>query len=170
MHMREIPITGKQYCIVIRIPQSWAKPHMVDMGSPKFFTRNSKGKHPLDYHEIRSAFDLSGDARQRIEKFQTKRLGDIIAGTTVPVKLGTGPKTILHLIPLSMPDPSVMFDIRTISESFRDRENMFVAALDHSHERYNLEGYQAYVRVGNREKDEEEEVTGYVQVFRNGTI
>lgn len=170
VHMKEIQVADKHYCIVIRIPQSWAKPHMVDMGSPKFFTRNSKGKHPLDYHEIRSAFDLSGDARQRIEAFHTRRLGDIIAGITVPVKLGNGPKTIVHLIPLSMSDPSVTFDVRSIAESLRDRENMFIAALDHSHERYNLEGYQAYVRIGNKEKGEEEETTGYVQVFRNGSI
>jgi len=100
--MKEIHVVDKHYCLVIQIPQSWAKPHMVDMGNPKFFTRNSKGKHPLDYHEIRSAFDLSGDARQRIEAFHTKRLGDIIAGITAPVKLGNGPKTIVHLIPLSM--------------------------------------------------------------------
>lgn len=170
VHMKEIQVTDKQYCIVIRIPQSWAKPHMVDMGSPKFFTRNSKGKHPLDYHEIRSAFDLSGEARQRIEQFQTKRLVDIIAGTTAPVKLGDGPKTIMHLIPLSMSDSSVTFDVRAVAESFRDRDNMFIAALDHSHERYNLEGYQAYVRIGNKAKGEAEETTGYVQVFRNGAI
>lgn len=170
VHMKEIQVADKKYCIVIRVPQSWAKPHMVDMGSPKFFTRNSKGKYPLDYHEIRSVFDLSGDARQRIEQFQTKRLGDIFAGTTTPVRLGNGPKTILHLIPLSMSDPSVTFDVRTIAESFRDRENMFIRALDHSHERYNLEGYQDYVRIGNKEKGEEEETTGYVQVFRNGSI
>jgi len=64
----------------------------------------------------------------------------------------------------------VTFDIRSIADSFRDRENMFIAALDHSHERYNLEGYQAYVRIGNKDKGEEEETTGYVQVFRNGSI
>jgi len=170
VYMKEIQVEGNRYCIVIRIQQSWVKPHMVEMGRPKFFIRNSKGKHPLDYHEIRSAFDLSGDVRQRIEQFQNRRLTEIIAGNTAPVRLGDGPKTILHLIPLSLADTSVTFDIRKISESLRNHKNMFLASIEHSHERYNLEGYQAYVRVGNKEKDKEEATTGYVQVFRNGSF
>ncbi|MCK5018430.1 MAG: ATP-binding protein, partial [Candidatus Peribacteraceae bacterium] len=141
IYIKEIPVSSGRYCIVLKIQQSWLKPHMVDMGSNKFFTRNSKGKHPLNYQEIKVAFDLSGDAKDRIEMFRANRITEIITGNTTPIQMGNGPKTILHLVPLSMSDTSIAFDVRQIAKSIRQNENMFIASLAHSHERYNLDGY-----------------------------
>src|SRR5688500_3252299 len=43
--------------LLIRIPHSWAMPHMVSyQGATKFYSRNSAGKYPLDISEIRALF------------------------------------------------------------------------------------------------------------------
>lgn len=57
--MRAVPLKGKRFVIVIRIPKSWASPHMITKGSSKFYSRNSAGKYPLDVFEIRTAFNVS---------------------------------------------------------------------------------------------------------------
>jgi hypothetical protein len=43
--------------LIVRIPRSWAAPHMVTFQqSGKFFKRHSGGKHQLDVFEVRDAF------------------------------------------------------------------------------------------------------------------
>ena len=66
--------------LVIRIPKSWAGPHMVTFKNlSRFFSRTSAGKQQLDVGEIRSAFTASGDLRAKITAFRTERLGKIVA-------------------------------------------------------------------------------------------
>ncbi len=65
--IRSIPFDSSNCVIVIRIPKSWASPHMVTFkGSSKFYSRNSAGKYQLDVSEIRSAFLLSETIAERI--------------------------------------------------------------------------------------------------------
>jgi len=48
---------GKGFIILVRIPQSFASPHMVKFqNTSRFFCRNSAGKYQLDVQEIRNAF------------------------------------------------------------------------------------------------------------------
>ena len=91
--------------LVIRIPKSWAGPHMVTFKNlSRFFSRTSAGKQQLDVGEIRSAFTASGDLRAKITTFRTERLGKIIANEA-PIDLAAGPKIVLHLVPLSILNP-----------------------------------------------------------------
>src|SRR5262249_40798133 len=97
--------------LVIRIPKSWAGPHMVTFKNlSRFFSRTSAGKNQLDVGEIRSAFAASGDLRAKISAFRTERLGKIIANEG-PVSLAETPKIILHLVPLSILDPTAQVDL-----------------------------------------------------------
>jgi hypothetical protein len=55
VRMKSVAGFPKGPVIVVRIPKSWASPHMVRVGkSTRFYSRNSTGKHQLDAREIRA--------------------------------------------------------------------------------------------------------------------
>jgi len=74
--------------IVLRVPQSWAAPHMVTFNNlSRFFARTSAGKYQLDVGEIRASFLLSESQQNRMRHFREDRLGKIMADETpVPVR------------------------------------------------------------------------------------
>ena len=84
--------------ILLRVPKSWASPHMVKFSS-RFFSRTSAGKYQFDAGEIRAAFLASESLTDRISAFRCERVGRILAGET-PVGLEPGPKLVLHLLPI----------------------------------------------------------------------
>ena len=70
--------------IAIRIPQSFALPHMVRFKEHnKFYSRNSNGKYLVDISELRNLFLLSESAFERIRKFREERLS-MIKDKTIP--------------------------------------------------------------------------------------
>ena len=74
---------GDGFIIFVRIPQSFASPHMVTFkNSSKFYSRNSSGKFQLDVHEIRNAFLATDSQADRIRSFLQDRLAKIIADET----------------------------------------------------------------------------------------
>src|SRR5947209_3490588 len=55
--IKVVPLESSGAALVIRIPRSFAKPHMVIFkGSSRFFSRNTSGKYQLDVAELRAAF------------------------------------------------------------------------------------------------------------------
>jgi hypothetical protein len=161
-HIRGIDGLPAGPAILIRIPKSWASPHMVTFkkGS-RFFARTSAGKYQLDVHEIRSAFTASGDLRARISAFRTDRLGKIIANEA-PISLPAAPKIILHLVPLTILDPGTQFDLHLLDKD----PNLAAPIQNHSYgQRFNLDGFLGYGPSGRTGGQR-----GYVQVFRSGAI
>ncbi len=60
-HMWPIPLQTSRVAIIIRIPRSWALPHVVKFERHwRSYSRNSAGKYPLDVSEVKALFDLSG--------------------------------------------------------------------------------------------------------------
>ena len=161
--IRPILLENVKYCIIVRIPQSWMKPHMVSLGSSKFYYRNSNGKQPLDILEIRAAFQLSGTAQERIMRFKAERVNNLIANDP-PVPMEQGAKTLLHLIPISASDPSIGFDVSKIESEIGTRKNVFLEPSS-GRGRYNFDGYLSYTTPPR-----ERSACAYMQVFRNGTI
>lgn len=152
--IRSIPLSSSNCVIVIRIPKSWASPHMVTFkGSSKFYSRNSAGKYQLDVSEIRGAFLLSETIAERIRNFRAERLGKIVAGET-PTRLNDNPKIVLHIVPFGAFDPGVKIDLSQI-------HNLPIAPINSSgwSDRYNFNGILRHYLQN-----------GYVQVFRNGII
>src|SRR5262245_39896332 len=87
VNSRDVPLSTGKYVIVIRIPKSWAAPHMVKFKqSSKFYSRTSKGKYQLDVAELRAAFVLSESVAERIKNFRASRLGNVVSGET-PVRI-----------------------------------------------------------------------------------
>ena len=155
---------GKGFVIILRIPQSFASPHMITFkGASKFFSRNSAGKYQLDVNEIRTAFLATESQTDRIKRFREERLGRIIADET-PVILSSPHRLVVHIIPIKSFLNNERLDITSIPESelvipFRPIGS---GVADH---RFNFDGF---VSLGS--KDDSKNVRSYCQLFNNGTI
>jgi len=149
--------------LLVRIPKSWAGPHMVTFQeTSRFHTRNNGGKHQMDVTEIRSAFAESEALPEKIRGFRDDRLGKIIAGET-PVPLPDEPKMVLHVIPLSAFSLDFRIDPRTMKEH---RSELTPFGGDYSSYRFNLDGF---ITVEGPIQ-ETQKYLGYCQTFRSGTI
>lgn len=157
-----IPISGKPPVVLIRIPRSWAQPHMVKFGgSSKFFSRNSAGKYQLDVDELRAAFALSETTAEQIRNFRRERLAAIVAGETpVPLDDNT-PRLIVHSVPVAAFDPASSIDLSQLGSGnlvplmpIGDNVNSF---------RRNFDGF--VTAAGSPDG-----YYSYLQVFRNGTV
>lgn len=146
--------------LVIRIPKSWAGPHMVTYKNlSRFFSRTSAGKHQLDVREIRSAFNASGDQHSKIAAFRTDQLGKIIANEG-PVQLPELPKVILHLVPLSVLDSTSQVDLSPLQGDHAKIPPLHGSGCS---VRHNLDGLLTYTQYRN-----DQPAQAYLQVFRSG--
>lgn len=147
--------------IVIRIPRSFASPHMVTFKKhSRFYSRYSTGKQPLDVDEIRSAFALSVALPERIRNFRYDRISKVIADET-PALLISGPKIIFHLLPIASLDPVTQIDISSIKQ----RSVPAPMGTTSWNYRYNFDGFLHY-----SSSNQGGATYAYLQVFRSGAI
>lgn len=149
--------------LIVRVPQSWAGPHMVTYkGSSRFFSRGSAGKFPMDVSEIRSAFDASNEIPKRIKSWRDERLGKIMADSG-PAPLDSNGILVAHLIPLS----SFANPWKFAAEDLNG-DGLFFPPLCESgyNRRLNMDGLLTFAQSNNARGH----VTGYAQVFRSGII
>lgn len=158
--MRSVPLKGKRFVIIIRIPKSWASPHMITKGSSKFYSRNSAGKYPLDVFEIRTAFNVFGAAAERMKSFRAEALARIVAGE-MPAAVGAGPKMALAIVPLGAFEPASRFDVSAIVQRYRSGKGTLPLPLTglFSGWRYNFDGLLTYDDRGS-----------YAQVYGSGIV
>jgi Putative DNA-binding domain len=159
---RFIPGFTGGYVLAMRVPQSWAAPHMVTYKSvSRFFSRGTNGKYPLDISEIRAAFVLSESRRDRLHSFRNERLGRLASEET-PTPLQGGPgKLALHIVPFSALDPAYVLDLPSIELHLTNLTPIYDRGYTR---RYNFDGilhFSAADQGGS---------TDYVQLFRNGSI
>lgn len=151
-----IPVNGSKIVLLIRIPRSWAMPHMVTYkGHSRFFSRTSAGKYQLDVHELRAAFLASETVGERIRNFRRERVAKIIAGET-PLAMREGGKIVLHIIPMNAFDPAAKYDTSLLQNRIEDLPPLYT---DSWSSRHNFDGFLGYSGDGS-----------YVQVFRNGIV
>lgn len=151
-----IPLRTSKDAIIIRIPMSWASPHMVTFkNNSKFHSRNSAGKYQLDVSELRAAFVLSETTTERIRNFRIERLSKIIAGET-PILLNETAKIILHIIPFGAFNPAKRFDVSSLASDVGKLQQISAPVGD---TRHNFDGYLSFKNS-----------LSYLQVFRNGII
>lgn len=147
--------------MIMRITQSWSSPHMVKHNN-RFYSRTSSGKYPLDVHEIRAAFALSEALPERMKQFRADRLAKIVAGET-PVKLNTGAKIVVHLIPFEAFARGKGISGALLNIQARELPPIY-PSTGWTH-RYNLDGLLTFEPAGDRST-----AYTYVQVFRAGII
>jgi hypothetical protein len=156
--------------LVVRVPASWAAPHMVtrygrDTLKPQFYKRHNGGNHPMDIDEVRAAFTLSGTRIERLRRFREERISLLTTQhESLPTVGGAGVKYVLHLLPFSAFEPTAAVDISRLE----GREWGPSPAFPYSRSRYprfNFEGHIVQDFPDNRG-----EMFGYVQIFRSGAI
>ncbi|MBN2207860.1 MAG: ATP-binding protein [Candidatus Coatesbacteria bacterium] len=160
--IQPVALTTGSVAMVIRIGTSWALPHVVSWHKHwRFYSRNSAGKYPLDVQELRSLFALSETRAEWIRNFRAERLARIL-GPEPPVALPEGAKLVLHLVPLSAPDPAASYDV-TLAHKGRSKLGP-IGSGDWRH-RYNFDGCLLFDRPYQGPYSE-----SYLQFLRNGIL
>ena len=147
--------------LLIRVPMSWAGPHMVTFrGTSRFFGRNSRGKFQLDVRELAAAFSRMTTVEERLGQFRTDRIGKILAGET-PARLYEGAPTILHMVPYSaLHDPNQL-DIASLDTALPGLHPLRSQRRDL---RYNFEGLAVFPVTSDGIAH------AYLQLFRSGAL
>jgi len=161
MSNRWILLTNSKIVIIFRIKQSWAAPHVVEFQKHwRFFSRNSRGKYPMDIQELRAAFLLSETTIDRIRNFRSHRVNEILENKT-PIKLEDGPRIILHVIPLNAFTPGFNYNVSLL---YPHRHNLIPKWDADLSVRYNFEGFVVYLVCGPGKS------YAYAQFYRNGLV
>jgi hypothetical protein len=155
-----VPLGPKGVAIIIRLPQSFALPHVVKYGGTfKFYSRTSAGKYQLDVAELRSLFALFEATAERVRNFRLERLGTIVANQA-PALMEEGPKLVLHLVSFRAFEPGARYDLAEITHDPVDTKPMACGGWDNW---FNLDGYLAHAgREGGS--------PSYTQIFRQGIV
>jgi hypothetical protein len=97
---KTLHLEKNKYMLVIRIGMSYLMPHrVIYKGWDKFFSRNSKGKYPLDVNELRTAFTMSQTLIKSIDEYIAERIV-IVAQNRNKELLENRPIFLMQLIPL----------------------------------------------------------------------
>lgn len=148
--------------LIVRIPRSWAAPHMVTFQqSGKFFTRHSGGKHQLDVLEVRDAFLNTRSASERAEEFRTARLGRLIGGGA-PVPLSSEKLLCVHAVPHSALFGALAVDLQKATAHSGELRPIEASGWG---PRFNIDGVISIASAGRGTN-----TTGYVQLFRSGIV
>lgn len=144
--------------LVLRIPRSWGKPHMVTIGGVnRFCGRVSTGKYPMSVDEIGRAFSGRWELGGAIRKWRSKRTELALTGEG---PIPTQPKVtfLFHAIPAS----ALVEDVLRGSWSI-DQQDKHKIYCPHSgyESRYNADGFLRFTKIGA-------DLYGYTQVFRSG--
>jgi hypothetical protein len=92
--------------LVLHVPRSWQSPHRVTLaGHNQFYIRNSRGKHPMNTDELRTAFTYGRALEENIARFREART-NMIRKQEAPIAVDAGPQMVVHGMPLvSFADP-----------------------------------------------------------------
>ncbi len=160
--MRTIELHDKTIVIHIRIPRSWLAPHMVKLQKhTRFYLRNSAGKAPMDYQEIRDAFAAASHIPEKIESFRESRL-KIIDKRRLPVMFEHTPRLVLHIVPLANFSRMQSLDLSGLPALAASRILEPLEVQSSMKSRYNIDGFLTY------SLNKENIPHSYVQVYRNG--
>lgn len=100
--LKIIKCTVNCFVLIMRIGASFLSPHRVTYrGYDKFFSRNAKGKYPMDVNELRTAFTMSHSLAQEIENFKKERIAAIKLNQYKELE-DDKPFFVFHSIPISV--------------------------------------------------------------------
>lgn len=147
--------------LVVRVPRSWNKPHIVTMGGVhRFCGRVSTGNYPMSVDEIGRAFSEQSELRERISKWRAHRT-ELIESGNAPAPLGGNVVMLFHTIPADA------FSGNTLRASWqipREDQSQVYAPYGALTRRYNADGFICTSSFLTHPGG----VFGYTQVFRSG--
>jgi hypothetical protein len=156
-----VPATSPQGdVLVLRVPRSWNKPHMVTIGGVnKFFGRVGTTKYLMSVDEIGRSFSEQRELRESIERWRSHR-AELVKRGEGPVG-PPGPVTMLfHAIPTSAFTRDVLRETWTVSEQ---EKNFMHVPNRPTNFRYNADGFLSLAVAGRQ-------AYGYTQLFRSGIV
>ncbi len=100
LQVRWVSMGGEKGAILLRVPASLAAPHALQhKGVRRFHSRTSTGKYEMDTHELRQAFEASGDLPRRLRDLHDDAV--LMAnGKDMPFAIDGQPSAVLSVIPL----------------------------------------------------------------------
>ena len=156
-----INLENEKSVLLVRIPKTWAGPHMVTHGEAnQFYSRNAQGKYLLDIGELRQAFSLGESLREKMRAFRLERI-NVILNRALSVQISDAPKTVLHLLPMASFQPGFRIDLDRVVTGAESMTRPMVARGLISH--YNYDGLITFSSM-------EKYAYSYVQVLRNGCL
>lgn len=109
-----INVDAGKCVLIIRVGASLLLPHrIIYKGYDKFFSRNAKGKYPMDVSELRAAFTMSHSLEQEIENYKKERLASIRQNQYKELE-ESKPIFVFYSIPLSAFRSSHLFEMKTL--------------------------------------------------------
>ncbi len=161
--IKAIELANEKISFVIRIPQSWIRPHrIIFSGYDKFYSRNSAGKYQLDVDELRMAFNLTETIKDNIKNFRLDRISNIFSNEHA-VPFVESAKIVLHFIPLDSLGGPKDYELNKYFSRNKYPEKIFRFANNIAW-RFNIDGFLTYREPHDGKSNM------YVQVFRNGII
>jgi Schlafen, AlbA_2 len=150
-----------QRVLVLQINQSPSAPHMLNKGSPKFYSRGVAGNVPMGSYEIRDAFLAAEGISEKVRSFVQQRCRRI-ESREIDFPLSGPGQAVLHIIPIeafSRPRTVSMTDLQAVKKEFVPA----VIGQGYGH-RYCLDGIAAASWLS------EEKILSYALLFRNGCV
>ena len=150
-----------KHVLVLQINQSPSAPHMLNKGSPKFYSRGVAGNVPMGAYEIRDAFLAAEGMSEKVRAFVQQRCR-LIQAREIEFDLSGRGQAVLHMVPIeafSRPRTVSMIDLETIKKEFVSA----VTGAGYGH-RCCLDGIAA-TSWGSDQK-----ILSYSLLFRNGSV
>jgi hypothetical protein len=159
--VREIRLSNGSAVVLLRVPWSWAQPHMVRMDQVnRFYYRHSAGKDIMNVSQLRAAFALTSRLDEQIAGFHRDRMSGIKSGTAGYLTPPPGPTVIMHVEPFESFRSGFTLDI----EAAMTQAQLGIPLLGRANnrQRYTLDGVCCF--------DDVDPCNAYTVVFRNGII
>ena len=136
--IRFVPLDSGQHVVILRIPESWQKPHRVKFKTTAtFYARNAAGKYPIELNELRQLMTLSETLAQQVRQFQQERIARV--ARTLPVRLPNLGAAVLHIVPLNSLRGQVGIDLQALTAFVIRQQRKYYVRGDGT--RYNADGF-----------------------------
>lgn len=163
MQIRSLALSNGTHALLLRVPRSFAAPHMVrHQGVTRFCGRNANGKYDLDVQQLRSGFLASEALSDRLKAFRLDRINKLISGTS-PVLLDSCHLLVLHVLPVASTRSDVRFGTAELSRIMPDSTPCLIGG-SRGWPVFNFDGLLC---TGGPRRNR---FLRYVQVFRSGFL
>jgi hypothetical protein len=106
-----VPLSKGKVAFIVRVTRSSTGPHMVTHSEVnRFYSRHSTGRFQMNVEQLRSAFQHTAQASDRVRDFREKRVNRVATGD-LGLKLWSKTALVLHVIPLATPPG---FDLKRV--------------------------------------------------------
>ena len=159
--MREIACPSGTV-FVIRVGDSWTKPHRVSLGSSQFYVRGNAGKQTLDSLELRDAFLQSFELEKKVRDFRDNRLATILSNDLL-LQLSGKSALVMHFVPLDTFRGNRTIDLTPYRSQRRPTPK---SSGINGYVRPNMDGL-LFVSLGTPNTTQ---AYGYTQLFHSGAV